>query len=180
SIYSWRAQREEELITVASLTTPEELASIRTYLEDYICSKDPYGVQANVYLHYADAIHRWDSIFNAAQITENVAECIQLLTHIDLENGTRYAMDAMLRFLKMAIVHTGGLNTLLFKRVIGVFVETAASHNNEDSLLEFFAALASSPCRAALYTEFDLNPFVKKDDEEGWAVIGKSEVEMEL
>lgn len=180
SIDRWRDTREKELKAVASLTTPEELARIGTYLEDYVCCKDPYGVQVNLYLHYPDDIRRSDLIFNAAQITENVSECVQLLTHIDLRNGTRHAMDAILRFLRMAIVHTGGLNTLMYKRVLGEFVEAAAGHLNEDSLLEFIAALAASPCRAALYTEFDLNQFVKKNDEAGWAVIGSTEVEMEL
>lgn len=180
SIDSWRDTREKELKAAAPLMTPAELAKIKAYLNDYVCSKDPYGVQAHLYLHYAYDIRRLDPVFNAAQVTENVAECIQVLTHSDLKHGTRHAMDAMLRFLKMAIVHTGGLSTLLFKRVLGEFVEAAAGHHDENSLREFFAALAASPCRATLYTEFDLNPFVKKNDEFGWAVIGSPMVEMDL
>lgn len=180
SVDIWRDTREKALIAAAPSMTPEELAGIETYLKDYVCCKDPYGVQANLYLHYPDDIRRFDPIFNAAQITENVAECIQVLTHSDLRHGTRHAMDAIVRFLRMAIVHTGGLSTLMYKRVLGEFVEAAAGHDDKDSLREFFAALAASPCRAALFTEFDLNPFVKKNDEMGWSVIGNSEVEMEL
>lgn len=180
SIASWRDTREKELMAAAPSMSPEELERIEAYLHDYVCSKDPYVVQANLYLHYADDIRRLDSIFNAAQVTENVAECIQVLTHSDLKHGTRRGLDAMVRFLRMVIVHTGGLNTLMFKRVLGEFVEAAAGHHDENSLQEFFAALASSPCRAALYTEFDLNPFVKKNDEMGWSVIGNSQVDMEL
>jgi hypothetical protein len=180
SIDRWRETRETELMAMAPSMTPDELQRIETYLRDYVCSKDPYGVQANLYLHYADEIRRIDPLFNAAQVTENVAECIQVLTHSDLRHGTRRALDAMVRFLGMAIVHTGGLNSLMFKRVLGEFVEAAAGHHDENSLREFFAALAVSPCRAALYTEFDLNPFVKKNDETGWSVIGLSEVDIEL
>jgi hypothetical protein len=180
SIDRWRETRETELMAMAPSMTPDELQRIETYLRDYVCSKDPYGVQANLYLHYADEIRRIDPLFNAAQVTENVAECIQGLTHSDLRHGTRRALDAMVRFLGMAIVHTGGLNSLMFKRVLGEFVEAAAGHHDENSLREFFAALAVSPCRAALYTEFDLNPFVKKNDETGWSVIGLSEVDIEL
>lgn len=176
----WRDIREKELMSEAPSMKPEELARIKTYLNDYVCCKDPYGVQANLYLHYSDDISRLDPIFNAAQVTENVAECIQVLTHSDLKYGTRHAMEAMLRFLNMAIVHTGGLNTLMFKRILGEFAEAAAGHHDENSLRDFFAALAASPCRATLYTEFDLNPFVKKNDELGWAVIGNSEVEINL
>lgn len=180
NIDSWRDTREKELMAAAPSMKPEELAKIKTYLNDYFCSKDPYGNQAKLYLHYADEIRHLDPIFNAAQVTENVAECIQVLTHSDLKHGTRHAMDAMLRFLNMAIVHTGGLNTLMFKRVLGEFAEAAAGHHDENSLRDFFAALAASPCRATLYTEFDLNPFVKQNNEMGWAVIGETEVEVNL
>lgn len=179
-IAKWREERETELMALAPSLQPDELKRVVAYLSNFVCSKDPFGVQSNLYLHYADEIRRIDPFFNAAQLTENVAECIQVLTHYDLRHGTRLAMDAMVRFLRMAIVHTGGLNTLMFKRVLGEFVEAAAGHHDKDSLREFFAALAASPCRASLYTEFDLNPFVKKNDEMGWSVIGVSEVDMEL
>jgi len=180
SIDNWRETRETELMAMEATMTLGELQQIETYLRDYVCSKDPYGVQANLYLHYAEEIRRSDALFNGAQVLENVAECIQVLTHSDLRHGTRRATDAMVRFLGMAIVHTGGLSTLMFKRVLGEFVEAAAGHHDETSLREFFAALAVSPCRATLYTEFDLNPFVKKNDEVGWSVIGGSEVDIEL
>ncbi len=179
-IESWRDAREKELMESAPSMPAKEIATIRTYLNDYVCSKDPYDVQANLYLHYGADIAGFDAVFNAAQIAENVAECIQVLTHSDLRHGTRYAIDAMLRFLRMAVVHTGGLNTLMFKRVLGEFVEAAAGHHDPNSLRDFFAALAGSPCRATLYTEFDLNPFVKKNDESGWLVVGATQVEMEL
>ncbi|MES9816126.1 MAG: hypothetical protein ABW155_05720 [Candidatus Thiodiazotropha sp.] len=180
NIDTWRETRKKELMAAAPSMNPEELAKIKTYLNDYVCSKDSYGVQANLYLHYADDIRHSDLIFNAAQVTENVAECIQVLTHSDLQHGTKHAMDAILRFLNMAIVHTGGLNTLMFKRVIGEFAEAAAGHHDENSLRDFFAVLAASPCRATLYTEFDLNPFVKTNDEMGRAVIGITEVKINL
>lgn len=179
-IAKWRVERETELMALASSLQPDDLKRVVDYLSNFVCSKDPFGVQSNLYLHYADEIRGIDPFFNAAQLTENVVECIQVLTHYDLGHGTRLAMDAIVRFLRMAIVHTGGLNTLMFKRVLGEFVEAAARHHDKDSLRELFAALAASPCRASLYTEFDLNPFVKKNDEMGWSVIGVSEVDIEL
>jgi hypothetical protein len=179
-IDTWRDTRERELIAAAASMRSEEVAKIQGYLNDFVCCKDPYGVQANLYAHYSDAIRARDPIFNAVQLTENVAECIQVLTHVDNAQGTRHALDALMRFLRMALVHTGGLNTLMFKRVLGEFVEAAAGHHDPNSLAEFFAVLVSSPCRATLYTEFDLSPFVKKDDESGWALIGLSQVEMDL
>lgn len=179
-IDSWRETRETELMAMAPSMTSDELQSIETYLRNYVCSKDPYSVQANLYLHFADEIRSTDQVFNAAQVIENIAECVQVLTHSDLQHRTRRGMDAMIRFLRMAVVHTGGLCSLMFKRVLGEFVEAAIGHHNESSLREFFAALAVSPCRAALYTEFDLNPFVKTNDEVGWCVIGSPKVDIEL
>lgn len=179
-VNNWREKRETELIAIAHKMTSDEIEHIETYLRDYVCSKDPYGVQANLYTHFADEIYRIDPVFNAAQVLENVAECIQVLTHRDLQDGTRRAMDAIVRFLSMAVVHTGGLSSLMFKRVLGEFVEAAVGHHDKNSLREFFAALAASPCRAALYTEFNLNPFVMKNDAMGWKTLGMPEVDIEL
>lgn len=180
SIERWREIREAELKSIAPLMTPTELEHMEIYLRDFVCSKDPCGVQTSLYLYFFDEIRRNDMIFNAAQLSENIAECIQVLTHSDLQNGTRRAVEAMVRFMRMAVVHAGGLNSLMFKRVLGEFLEAAIGHPEENSLREFFAALAVSPCRAALYTEFDLNPFVKRNDMFGWGIIGLPEVEIEL
>lgn len=179
-INSWREARDIELKTIASLLTLEELQHIEFYLRDYVCCKDPYGVQTNLYINGADLIRHDDTFFNAAQLLENVAECIQVLTHSDLEHHTRRAMDAIVRFLGMAVVHTGGLSALMFKRVLGEFVEAATYHHDKNSFRELFAALVASPCRAALYTEFNLNPFVMKDDVVGWYTLGMQEVDLEL
>lgn len=179
-IERWREIREVELKSIAPMMTPVELAHVETYLHDFVCSKDPYGVQTSLYLYFFDEIRRNDMIFNVAQLSENVAECIQVLTHSDLQNGTRRAIDAMARFMGMAIVNAGGLNSLMFKRILGEFLEAAIGHPDKNSLREFFAALAVSPCRAALYSEFDLSPFVKRNDIIGWSLIGLLEVEIEL
>ncbi|WP_053160414.1 hypothetical protein [Pseudomonas protegens] len=180
TIGSWRDTREKELIAVAASLSLEELQHVESYLSDYVCSKDPYGLQTFFYLNYVDKIRGDDTFFNAVQFLENVAECIQVLTHSDLELKTRRAMDAIVRFLNMAVVHTGGLCSLMFKRVIGEFIEVAVSHHDQSSLREFFAALAGSPCRATLYTEFNLNPFVMENNEGGWSRSGVEEVDLEL
>jgi hypothetical protein len=179
-IDEWRDIRERSLIAIASSITPEQLQHVETYLGDFVCCKNPYGAQAGIYRHFIEEIRCNDAVFNAAQICENVAECIQVLTHCDLEHGTRRAMDAMVRFLRMAIVHTGGLSSLMFKRVLSEFVEAALGHHEKNSVNELLAGLATSPCRAALYTEFNLNPFVKRNDEFGLLTVGVPEVDIEL
>ncbi|MGL1957834.1 MAG: hypothetical protein OCD00_11025 [Colwellia sp.] len=180
SIDSWRDEREKKLISIAPLMTTEELLSIETYLHDFVCSKNPYGIQVKLYMNCLDEIRNSDSIFNTSQLLENIAECIQVLTHSDLKHGTRRAMDLIIRFLNMAIVHTGGLCTLMFKRVLGEFIETAVGHHDENSRREFFNALAKSPCRAALYTEFDLSPLVKENNAMGLSLVGIVNVDIEL
>src|SRR6185369_13746749 len=94
--------------------------------------------------------------------------------------NTRRAIDAIVRFLRMAVVHTGGLNTLMFKRLLGRMLKIALEHRDVDAIKEFLAALAGAPCRAALYTEFDLNPFVKQNDDFGLVAIGLPDIKMEL
>ncbi len=179
-IDEWRHVRERSLIAIAPSMTSEQLQHVEAYLGDFVCSKDPYGTQAGIYKHFIEEIRSNDAVFNAAQISENVAECIQVLTHCDLEHGTRRAIDVMIRFLRMAIVHTGWLSSLMFKRVLGEFVEAALGHHENTSVNELLAGLATSPCRAALYTEFNLNPFVKSNDESGLLTIGVPQVEIDL
>ncbi|HDY7990581.1 TPA: hypothetical protein ACGUVV_005076 [Vibrio vulnificus] len=180
TIDDWRDIREKELMAIAPSMSSEDLQRIETYLRDYICSKDPYGTQYGLYISLFEHICQSNELFNAAQVLENIAECIQVLTHSDIKNGTRRAIDVMVRFISMAVVHTGGLCTLQFKRVLGEFLEAVLGHPDESSRRDFFTALASSPCRAALYTEFDLSPFVKKNNTTGWSLIGFPEVDIEL
>ncbi|MFG6459723.1 hypothetical protein [Roseateles sp. BYS96W] len=80
----------------------------------------------------------------------------------------------------MAVTHTGGLNTLMFKSLLGKMVTIARAHQDATALKDVLAALASSPCRAALYTDFDLNPFIKKNDADGLAIAGMPVIEIEL
>jgi hypothetical protein len=179
-IDNWRDEREKELMENAPSMSSEELQLIETYLHDFICCKDPYGIQTALYKDCLDKIKEDDYIFNASQLLENIAECVQVLTHADLKHGTRRAMDFIIRFISMAVVHTGGLCTLMFKRVLGEFIETAIGHHDETSRREFFSALAESPCRAALYTEFDLSPFVKENNEMGLCIVGCQNIDIEL
>lgn len=180
TIDNWRDMREKELMEIAPSMSYEDLQRIENYLQDYVCSKNPYGVQYSLYTSLFDQICQDDELFNAAQLFENIAECIQVLTHSDIENGTRRAIDAMVRFISMAVVHTGGLCTLQFKRVLGEFLKAALGHPDENSSRDFFAALASSSCRAALYSEFDLSPFVKENNKLGRSLFGFPEVDIEL
>lgn len=180
SIDSWRDKREKELIAITPSMSSKNLQSIETYLHDFICCKDPYGTQTLLYKNFLSEIKVDDYIFNASQLFENIAECIQVLTHSDLKHSTRRAMDFIIRFINMAVVHTGGLCTLMFKRVLGEFIEVAIGHHEENSIREFFSSLASSPCRAALYTEFDLSPFTKKNNEIDLSIVGCTNVDIEL
>lgn len=180
AIDDWRHMREVELKSIGPLMAPDVLKHIEEYLYDFICSKDPYRIQKELYSNFFDDICQNDIIFNAAQLIENVAECIQVLTHSDIKHGTRRAVSAMIRFIKMAIIHTGGLCSLMFKRVLGEFVEAVLGHPDENARCEFFAALSNSPCRSALFTEFNLNPFIKEDNENGWTICGFTAVDIEL
>ncbi|ENH2499035.1 hypothetical protein ABVY78_004633 [Vibrio parahaemolyticus] len=180
SIDNWRDKREKDLMANAPLMSNEELQLIETYLHDFICCKDPYGIQTVLYKNCLDRIKEDHHIFNASQLLENIAECVQVLTHSDLKHGTRRAMNFIIRFISMAVVHTGGLCTLMFKRILGEFIEAVVGHHDENSRREFFSALADSPCRAALYTEFDLSPFVKENNNTGLFIPGYLNVDIEL
>ncbi|GEM_PF-1869238 len=179
-IESWRDTREKTLIDIGNSITEEEAKAVEIYLHDYVCSKDPFGIQINIYKNFLKDIKENDGIFNAAQLLENIAECTQVLTHYDLKNQTRKSLDFIFKFMNMAVVHTGGLCSLLFKRVLGEFIEVALGHHDNGSRSEFFEALASSPSRAALYTEFDLSPFIKENNDMWLGLAGLPKVDVEL
>jgi hypothetical protein len=180
TVDAWQANRMKDLEQVAASAAPEDLHRIESYLGDYVCAKDPFWVQHELYANCLDLICAESEIFNVAQLTENVGECIVVLALCDRRLNTRRAIDATVRFLRMAVVHTGGLNTLMFKRLLGRMLKVVLEHQDASALKDFLAALAGAPCRAALYTEFDLNPFVKKNDQDGLAVIGLPHIELEL
>jgi hypothetical protein len=159
-------ERAKQLARFADRATPADLDVIDAYLEDYPCAKDPFATQAAVYAKYSNELDRDRSIFNAAQVTENIGECLWVLTQCDEKFNTRRAVNAMVRFLGMAVVHAGGLNTLMFKALIGDMVTLAMRHSDPMALRDVLRALATSPCRAAVYTEFDLMPYVWQRDQE--------------
>ncbi|MCI2808178.1 hypothetical protein [Eoetvoesiella caeni] len=177
---SARAARLKVLRKYAGKASPLDLDKIDVYLANYTCAKDPFGVQRGIYEHYLAFIDKSLAAFNSAQVMENVAECLWVLAFCDNRFKTRRAVVAIVRFLRMAIVHAGGLNTLMFKRLLGKMVSIALSHHDASALKDVLAALATSPSRAALYTEFDLNPFVKTNDTEGLMIIGRPAIEIDL
>lgn len=158
--------RGPELVRFAYTATSADLDVIDAYLADYPCAKDPFATQAAVYANFLAELDRKLAIFNAAQVTENIGECLWVLTRCDEKFNTRRAVNAMVRFLGMALVHTGGLNTLMFKALIGDMVSLAMVHPDPTALHDVLNALATSPCRAAVYTEFDLIPYAWQRDEE--------------
>lgn len=158
--------RAQELQRFVYRATPADLDVIDAYLADYPCAKDPFATQAAVYDNFLTELDRDLSIFNAAQVTENIGECLWVLTQCDERFNTRRAVNATVRFLGMALVHTGGLNTLMFKALIGDMVTFAMLHSDPTALHDVLKALATSPCRAAVYTEFDLIPYALQRDGE--------------
>lgn len=180
SVDSVEEARLKALRKYARKATRADLDKIDAYLADYPCAKDPFSVQRSIYDHCQKLIDNSPVILNVAQVTENVGECILVLAFCDNRYKSRKAIAAIVRFLAMAVVHSGGLNTLMFKRLLGKMISISLTHHDASALKDVFAALASSPSRAALYTEFDLNPFVKRNDEDGLAIIGRPTIEMEL
>lgn len=176
----WQASRQVRLEQIAAAVTSAEVQAIDAYLADYVCAKDPYRVQQGLYASCLKLIDEELEVFNTAQLVENIAECFFVLGHCDQRFNSRRAVDAMLRFLRMAVVHTGWLNTLMFKRLLSKMVTVAMSHHDPSAIKEFLGALAGSPNRATLYTEFDLNPFVKTNDEDGLCIIGLPQIQMEV
>lgn len=175
-----QARRLKALRKFAGNAKPVDLDKIDAYLADFPCAKDPFGVQVGVYGRFGTLFANSPELFNAAQVTENIGECLWVLAFCDNRFKTRRAVDAMVRFLGMALVHTGGLNTLMFKRLLGQMVSIASTHQDLAALRDVLAALAHSPCRAPLYSEFDLNPFIKKNDADGLILIGIPVIEMEI
>jgi hypothetical protein len=175
-----RAARAKVLRKFAGKATPADLDLIDEYLADYPCAKDPFGVQRGIYQYYQERLEQSPKTFNTAQVTENIGECLWVLAFCDNRFKSRRAVAAIVRFLSMAVVHTGGLNTLMFKSLLGKMVTIARTHHDAAALKDVLAALASSPCRAALYTDFDLNPFAKKNNADGLVIAGLPVIEIEL
>lgn len=175
-----QARRLKALRKFAGKAKPVDLDKIDAYLADFPCAKDPFGVQVYVYHGFGALFANSPELFNAAQVTENVGECLWILAFCDNRFKTRRAVDAIVRFLGMALMHTGGLNTLMFKRLLGQMISIATNHQDLSALRDVLAALAHSPCRAPLYSEFDLNPFIKKNDADGLIIIGLPDIEMEI
>lgn len=180
SIDDFRSERVQILQQYACRASREDLDKIDDYLADYPCAKDPFRAQQAIYNQCLGLIDRSPEMFSSVQFSENVGECILVLAFCDSIHKTRKAIVAIVRFLAMGIVHAGGLNTLMFKALLGKMITIATQHHDPDALKDTLKALAGSPSRAALYTEFDLNPFVKTNSPDGLAIIGLTSVKTAL
>ncbi|MBV6799649.1 EndoU domain-containing protein [Xanthomonas euvesicatoria] len=180
NVEEFRLERKKLLRQLAHRVSFGDLQRIEEYLSDYPCAKDPFIAQHSVYQHRPDLVDEVREIFNSVQFSENVGECLYLLAAADELHKTRRAVAAITRFLGMAVIHVGGLNTLMFKALIGKMLSIAMRHHDRSAIKDTFKALAESPSRFALYTEFDLNPFVKENSELGLAVIALPSIKLSL
>lgn len=174
----WHENRRKIIEAEAASFGADAISEIQTYLNDFCISKEPVFLQSKIYEHYHDAIAQNPFVFNVASVIQNVCDCFYALMHADNRNGTKNFIDSMQRFLAMAVIHTGGLNTLEFRRVIKLLLDCAQEHHANDSFKMFMESLSVSPSRSAIYSEFNINPFVKEDNELGHAIIGMPGVEM--
>lgn len=174
----WHVKRRKGIVTDAARFGEAELSEIQAYLHDFCISKEPFFLQSKIYEHYPYLIEKNSSFFNVATVMQNVCDCFYALMCVDNRRGDRHFLKSMQRFLSMGVIHAGGLNTLEFKRLIKLILDCALAHHASDSFQIFLESLSTSPIRSAMYSEFNVNTFVKKNNEQGLCVIGHSEVQM--
>lgn len=176
----WHKKRKKIIKNKAYSIKKNEISGIQEYLSDFCIAKESFFFQTQLYDNYQEELSKNRTFFNAASIMQNVCDCFYILMCIDNRRGTNIFIDAMQRFLAMAVIHVGGLNTLEYKRVIQLLLDCSKRHHHKDSFKIFLESLSVSPNRIALYTEFNINPFVKTNDDLGWSVIGVTGVKLAL
>jgi hypothetical protein len=168
----WHTARRAAIAEYVSSIADIDVNSIVNYLRDYAIAKQPFHVQCNIYRYYLDFIEKYPGVCNAVDIAQNSADCFYALTLIDNKNGTFRLFDAARRFLAMGVCYAGGLDTLEMKRLVQTIIECAMLHHSHDSATIIIDLISTSPLRAALFTEFNVNPFIKTNDEIGIPIIG--------
>lgn len=170
---NWHESRRAAIAELVSLKEEEiDVDSIVNYLCDYAIAKQPFHVQCNIYRYYLDFIEKYPGACNVVDIAQNSIDCFYALTLIDNKNGTLRLFDAARRYLAMGVCHAGGLDTLETKRSVQAIIECAMLHHSLNATAVIIDFIATSPLRAALFTEFNVNPFVKTNDATGNPIIG--------
>lgn len=174
----WHEERRKIIRAESASFSAAEIYGIQAYLNDFCISKEPFILQFQIYEHYHDEIVKSSIVSNVASIIQNVSDCYFALMHTDNLNRTNNYIVSMQRFLAMAVIYAGGLNTLEFRRIIKLLLECSQEHHENDSLKIFMESLSISPCRSALYSEFNINPYVKENNEKGIIVVGTTGIEL--
>jgi len=176
----WRhgwVQKLERIAKTAPLTAIE---TTRKFLNEFIISKQPFAVQALLYQIKDDHSLQLTEQANCASVMQNVNDSFTFLLNADNARGTRDFLDCATRFLATAVIHAGFLNMLEYKRLFKVFLEGALTHHAHDSSKIIWEALSASPSRIAAYSEVNIYPYFKKNDELGWGVIGGFKLEVPI
>lgn len=174
----WHEKRQSEIANHIVSSTRADLAEIQSYLHDFVISKEPFYLQSIIYKHYLKEMEESPRLLNVAAIMQNVCDCFYALLCADNQNGTSWFLESMQRVLAMGVIHAGGLNTLEYKRLIKLMLDCCRLHHDTDSFRIFIESIATSPIRSALYSEFNVNTFVKENNENGLTIVGIDGVQL--
>lgn len=173
----WRKERVEEIRQHSKYCSSAEIAQVVEYLTDFCLSKEPFFLQTKIRQQKIDKILDTYGMTNFAMIMQNIADCYVLLLQTDNRSNNRNFLNCAVRFLKMAVIHTGFLNIFEYKRLLKLIIQCASEHHANDALKIILASFVNSPARGALYSEVNIHSYLKTNDHIGLSVIGCSGVE---
>ncbi len=173
----WRKARIEEIQKFAEVCPVEEIDKTAKYLADFVLCKEPFFLQTMLRQNAADKLLDSYGLANLAMVMQNVADCYVLLLHTDNRTGGNRFINCAVRFLKMAVIHTGFLNLFEYKRLLKLFIRCAFSHHANAAPKTIIESISNSPVRVALYSEVNIHPYLKTNDSEGFSVIGYDGIE---
>lgn len=176
----WRETRKSQIEKRFNSSIGIDTKSIVTFLQDYCIAKEPFAIQCQIYRHLADLLEKYPGMLNIADVVQNVSDCYFALMLTDNRDKTRLFLDMAIRHLAMGVIHAGGLNLLEAKRMIKMLIECSMLHHARDAFACIVENLADSPLRSALFSEFNVNPYLKENTEDSVPIIGVTKVEMAL
>lgn len=155
--------RQPSLTAYGRCTSEENIKLLFELATSDIYARYTYDfIRHSYFVRYPD-IKQSLKFRNAVSLYENLNEILKIINAWDLENNGKYAYEAILHFLKVHFIRTGGLDQWEMKRLLNLFRAIVLSYNDPQKVLNFIKLLKVSPVRIGFYFEFNLNPYFYPD-----------------
>lgn len=163
AVGEWRRRRRIVLKQVAKASSSGEIESLKDYLSDSFIVKDSFLALFQSAEYFCGDINgKKRTALNSLLCADNIIDGIDVINQYDKANRTTHLIDVVEHLLGNRIKYADYLDAWGNKRIHTTLANIVSEYHCDSMIPKYLEALAKSPWRNDLYTEFDLTRYWKQ------------------